>query len=734
MKKLIFITLLLVILSGELATGKTVRPQDSYEEYYEFVRDVKKTITIERSHKIGTEEDLVLEPGQAARLDFEANPSGVKEFIIFYDDEIVHLIYRCTDETEKEYQGTWLEPKRKKSYRGTRATGATTWLWLFYEFEPKGGKAFVKFRTTLSLSEKDQEQIKEIKETRLRKKAARMQKSGSLQERIAKTCAEIRESASQKTPYEFGTAREFTIVPEQKGVWLKCSDNAEGVEEILIGVNSKYLYIYCVLSSGSITGGGSTLGHSTGSFRQVGGSAAVGMWESKDGEVHLKFQLTNNKNVIAESWRKLDKRENFSTIIRNWKTLLGDTELVFDRLTVEQRVEAFTRLWSKVKYNFANFDLVPELNWDDVLSEYLPKVMAEQSNDEYLLLLNKCIARLKDGHTSVGSSWGNGLSMACPALRIRSVSGKAIITETVQTDEIKASGIKVGDEITHVDGRAVEELLEKDIYPYICASSPQGRDLKAYPRILWGPTESAVSLSIKTLEGTVRKVSLTRRGMLPKRRRPSGFEYRDIGNGLAYVAINTFGDEGVVGAFNEKFEEISKAKGLIIDVRKNGGGSSSNGNAIISYLIEEAIPHTLWKTPQHIAAFKAWGRPKKWFEGEPRTIEPRQGDKYDGPLVILIGNETFSAAEDFVVPLHAAGRATIVGQKSGGSTGQPLRFSFLDGKILGRICTKRDTYPDGREFVGVGIIPDVEVHPGPSDIIAGRDVTLEKAIEILKEI
>ena len=103
-----------------------------------------------------------------------------------------------------------------------------------------------------------------------------------------------------------------------------------------------------------------------------------------------------------------------------------------------------------------------------------------------------------------------------------------------------------------------------------------------------------------------------------------------------------------------------------------------------------------------------------------------------GPVVVLIGPETNSAAEDFVVPLHAAGRATIVGQKSRGSTGQPLRFSFLDGKIRGRVCTRRDTYPDGREFVGVGIIPDVEVHPSPADIAAGRDVVLGRGLEVLR--
>lgn len=114
-------------------------------------------------------------------------------------------------------------------------------------------------------------------------------------------------------------------------------------------------------------------------------------------------------------------------------------------------------------------------------------------------------------------------------------------------------------------------------------------------------------------------------------------------------------------------------------------------------------------------------------------IEPKSSEPFLGPVVVLMGPETNSAAEDFVVPLHAAGRATIVGQKSRGSTGLPLKFRFLDGKIFGRVCTKRDQYPDGREFVGVGIIPDVEVHPTRADIAAARDVVLEKGLEILRK-
>ncbi|MHC4742441.1 MAG: S41 family peptidase, partial [Planctomycetota bacterium] len=76
-------------------------------------------------------------------------------------------------------------------------------------------------------------------------------------------------------------------------------------------------------------------------------------------------------------------------------------------------------------------------------------------------------------------------------------------------------------------------------------------------------------------------------------------------------------------------------------------------------------------------------------------------------------------------------RATVVGRKTAGSTGQPLSIK-LPGFGGARICTKWDTYPDGREFVGIGIIPDVEVFPTSADIAENRDVVLEKGLEVLR--
>jgi C-terminal processing protease CtpA/Prc len=95
--------------------------------------------------------------------------------------------------------------------------------------------------------------------------------------------------------------------------------------------------------------------------------------------------------------------------------------------------------------------------------------------------------------------------------------------------------------------------------------------------------------------------------------------------------------------------------------------------------------------------------------------------------VVLTSVRSFSAAEDFAVAFDYAKRGTIIGEPTGGSTGQPLSFS-LPGGGRARVCTKRDTYPDGKEFVGVGVQPQRVVHPTIADLRAGRDTVLEAAL------
>ena len=81
--------------------------------------------------------------------------------------------------------------------------------------------------------------------------------------------------------------------------------------------------------------------------------------------------------------------------------------------------------------------------------------------------------------------------------------------------------------------------------------------------------------------------------------------------------------------------------------------------------------------------------------------------------------------------LKAGKRARLVGTPTGGSTGQPLQIP-LPGGGRARVCAKRDTFPDGTEFVGIGVIPDVEVRPTVADFAAGRDVVFERGLAELR--
>ena len=66
---------------------------------------------------------------------------------------------------------------------------------------------------------------------------------------------------------------------------------------------------------------------------------------------------------------------------------------------------------------------------------------------------------------------------------------------------------------------------------------------------------------------------------------------------------------------------------------------------------------------------------------------------------------------------------------TGGSSGQPTFFDLGDGMSF-RIGTKREYLPDGSEFEGVGILPDVSVEPTVEDIRKGRDPALDRGLAI----
>lgn len=394
------------------------------------------------------------------------------------------------------------------------------------------------------------------------------------------------------------------------------------------------------------------------------------------------------------------------------------------------RMAAFARLWSEVKYNFVFLNQRPDLDWDSVLELYLPRVAAVRTQQEYAQVLEEVVALLKDGHTQVYAANPNDT----PALNIEPVEGRPVVTAVGDTPEMRPTEVSPGMELVAVNGVSVDQMLKEKIYPYVAASTPQDRDKRAFPLLLAGESGSKLSATFRDLQGKTRTVELlcdlSKHPEAARWQQKPPVEFRRLADGITYVALNTFGSDEVAKEFDAHFDEVLSSKGLILDVRENGGGSSENGYAIIARLIDKATSQTSkWRTRDYKPAEHAWGKPEDWYEGQADAIEPRGEKPYLGPVAVLIGPRTYSAAEDFVVPLKATKRATMVGTLTGGSTGQPLSLRIFGAGLM--ICTKWDRFPDGTEFVGVGISPDILVQRTRRDVAEGRDPALEKAVAFL---
>jgi carboxyl-terminal processing protease len=383
------------------------------------------------------------------------------------------------------------------------------------------------------------------------------------------------------------------------------------------------------------------------------------------------------------------------------------------------RIGGFTRLWSEVKYNFVFLRERPKLDWDAMLDLYLPRIAAAKDDDEYVRLMQEATALLQDGHTRV-----TGDKPRAPvAVEIERIEGTPIVVAAEAS-----TGVKPGMELLVVDDVPLGEKLTRDVYPYGAASTPQSRELTALREVLAGTPGTTVRAGFADPEGKRMTVALAR-GFTQFGQKPPA-EFRELRDGIAVLTINSFMTDAGVKEFDANRERIRQAKGLIIDVRANGGGNSNNGDRLVARLIDGNSARLVrWKTRVYRPSFRAWGRPEEWYESNEDSIQPADGKPFPGPVAVLIGPRTASASENFIVTLAASKRATLIGSPSNGSTGQPLFFHIYGASVA--ICTKWDTAPDGAEFVGVGVKPDIAVERTRRDVIEGKDPVLEAAIRFL---
>ncbi len=196
-------------------------------------------------------------------------------------------------------------------------------------------------------------------------------------------------------------------------------------------------------------------------------------------------------------------------------------------------------------------------------------------------------------------------------------------------------------------------------------------------------------------------------------------EFGITSDNLGYIYISTFKLDGFkwINYFTKIIQYMKDTKGLIIDVRHNGGGSDAITYYIIGHFIQEPIEGPIWVD-------------KNGNQIERGKIYPNTEVFYSKPIIVLQNGKCFSSAEGFINVMRELPNVTTIGDTTAGGSGAPEDFEIAENLTI-HLSTKAEMTYDGKYIEWNGLEPDILVTQNKSDIEKGIDLQLESAISFL---
>lgn len=251
----------------------------------------------------------------------------------------------------------------------------------------------------------------------------------------------------------------------------------------------------------------------------------------------------------------------------------------------------------------------------------------------------------------------------------------------------QAGGLRRGDIIRDIDGEPVDKLTSDDAVALI--KGPEGTEVDLL--IERGGTD---------MDFTLTRAEIELPNLISKR----------LDGDLGYVRLFGFAR----GAGDQVHEEIEAMiddgiKGVVLDLRDNGGGLFQEAVGVASTFIEDG----------EIVTYRERSEEDLVYEAEGDAFE-------DLPLVVLVNEGTASASEIVAGALQDRERAMVIGTTTYGKGSVQEVVPLTDSSAL-KLTIAAYLTPDGSDINGEGIVPDVEVDDVSS-------VQKARAVEILKGI
>ena len=401
----------------------------------------------------------------------------------------------------------------------------------------------------------------------------------------------------------------------------------------------------------------------------------------------------------------------------------GDASSV-STATREGRILVFDDAWETVRDRYYD-PAFHGVDWQTERLKFRPLAADAQSTAEFYTILRRMLGSLRDAHTRVYAP-GERFDWQHPhfisvRLSVREVGGQPVVVAVERGSEAERAGLRAGDLITRVDGEPALAVFTRRLSEQTGASTPPAARFRAMATLFDGARDSLVRVGWMDAGGKEKFATLRREWL----KRKAELRVRRVGGGYGVVEFEAFTQAITLDFVRKHVDRLRGVRGLVIDLRNNGGGEAESMVEIASAFLPAGknLGHFIDRT----------GRIR--LEPQTRTAMMMAADsitRIDAPVVILISERTSSAAEIFVAAMKDARRATTLGTPTCGCVLAIRRRHILpDG---GELDVSEMDYrtASGARLEGTGIVPDEKIPLDIKDLRAGRDLALAQAIQLLK--
>jgi hypothetical protein len=193
---------------------------------------------------------------------------------------------------------------------------------------------------------------------------------------------------------------------------------------------------------------------------------------------------------------------------------------------------------------------------------------------------------------------------------------------------------------------------------------------------------------------------------------------------IGFVAIYGWNGAGLAEQFDGLLESMRDTRGLIVDVRLNGGGSEDIAREVAGRFLDEEFVYGY-------SQFRNGANHTNLTERYERKVKPRGPWRYEHPVILLIGQKCMSSSESFVAMMSGAPQVTIMGDHTCGSSGNPKSIK-LPLEIAVSVPRWIDYLPDGTPLDEKGFQPKEQFTSSEDSFRGNRDELLKAALEKLR--